>query len=393
MKPRVILISLICGVSMILNEQQSMIRDTARQFARQRLKPNSAAWDRGKIFPREALAEMGRLGFLGLTVPAEWGGVGADTVSLAIALEEIAAGDAACATIMSGHNSVGCMPIATFGTPEQKERFLRPMALGKMLSAFCLTEPQGGSDVAAMTTHARRDRDHYVLSGTKQFITTGKNADVALIFAKTDPDARSRGISGFIVPVNSPGYVVGRLESKLGQHASDTAQIILEDLRVPASFRLGEEGEGYRIALSNLEGGRIGIAAQAVGIAQAAFEVAFSYAQQRVTFGKAIIEHQAVGFRLAAMATRIEAARQLVWHAAQLRDGGERCLKEACMAKLVASETAEWVSSEAIQTLGGYGYLSDFPVEQLYRDARVTRIYEGTNDIQHLVILREMMRS
>ena len=370
-----------------------MIRDTARQFARRRLKPNSAAWDRDRTFPREALAEMGRLGFLGLTVPAEWGGVGADTVSLAIALEQIAAGDAACATIMSGHNSVGCMPIARFGTPEQKERFLRPMAQGKMLSAFCLTEPQGGSDVAAMTTRARRDGGDYVLSGTKQFITTGKNADVALIFAKTDPDAGSHGISGFIVPVDSPGYVVGRIESKLGQHASDTAQIVLEDLRIPAAFRLGEEGEGYRIALSNLEGGRIGIAAQAVGIAQAAFEVAFSYAQQRVTFGKPIIEHQAVGFRLAAMATRIEAARQLVWHAAQLRDSKERCLKEACMAKLVASETAEWVSSEAIQTLGGYGYLSDFPVEQLYRDARVTRIYEGTNDIQHLVILREMMRS
>ncbi|HMK70572.1 MAG TPA: acyl-CoA dehydrogenase family protein [Xanthobacteraceae bacterium] len=378
---------------MILNEQQAMIRDTARQFARQRLKPNSAAWDRDRTFPREALAEMGRLGFLGLTVPTEWGGVGADTVSLAIALEQIAAGDAACATIMSGHNSVGCMPIARFGTPEQKERFLRPMAQGKMLSAFCLTEPQGGSDVAAMTTRARRDGGDYVLSGTKQFITTGKNADVALIFAKTDPDAGSHGISGFIVPVDSPGYVVGRIESKLGQHASDTAQIVLEDLRIPAAFRLGEEGEGYRIALSNLEGGRIGIAAQAVGIAQAAFEVAFSYAQQRVTFGKPIIEHQAVGFRLAAMATRIEAARQLVWHAAQLRDSKERCLKEACMAKLVASETAEWVSSEAIQTLGGYGYLSDFPVEQLYRDARVTRIYEGTNDIQHLVILREMMRS
>jgi butyryl-CoA dehydrogenase len=267
------------------------------------------------------------------------------------------------------------------------------MAQGKMLSAFCLTEPQGGSDAGAMTARARRDGDYYVLSGTKQFITTGKNADVALIFAKTDPDAGSRGITGFIVPVDSPGYTVGRVESKLGQHASDTCQILLEDLRIPAAFRLGEEGEGYRIALANLEGGRIGIAAQAVGIGQAAFEVAFDYARERVTFGKPIIEHQAVGFRLAEMATRIEGARQLTLHAAQLRDAGKPCLKEACMAKLVASETAEWVCSEAIQTLGGYGYLNDFPVEQLYRDARVTRIYEGTNDIQHLVILREMMQA
>lgn len=377
---------------MILNEQQAMIRETARQFARERLKPNSAAWDRDKSFPRDALMEMGRLGFLGMTVPAEWGGVGTDAVSLAVALEEIAAGDAACATIMSGHNSVGCMPIAMFGTPEQKERFLRPMAQGQMLSAFCLTEPQGGSDAAAITTRARRSGDGYILSGTKQFITTGKNADVALIFAKTDPDAGSRGISGFIVPVTTPGYIVARVESKLGQHASDTCQIVLDKLRIPASHRLGEEGEGYRIALCNLEGGRIGIAAQAVGIAQAAFEAAFSYARERVTFGRPIIEHQAVGFRLAAMATRIEGARQLVLHAAELRDARQPCLKEACMAKLVASETAEWVCSEAIQTLGGYGYLNDFPVEQLYRDARVTRIYEGTNDIQHLVILRELTR-
>ncbi len=378
---------------MILNEQQSMIRDTARQFARQRLKPNSAIWDRDRTFPRDALAEMGRMGFLGMTVPVEWGGSGADVVSLAVALEEIAAGDAACATVMCGHNSVGCMPIARFGTTEQKERFLRPMAQGAMLSAFCLTEPHGGSDVSAMATRARRDGDHYALSGTKQFITSGKNADVALIFAKTDPDAGSRGITAFIVPAKTPGYIIGRVESKMGQHASDTCQIILEDLRIPASFRLGQEGEGYRIALANVEEGRIGIAAQAVGIARAAFDVAFNYARERVTFGKLIIEHQAVGFRLADMATRIEGARQLVLHAAQLRDGGHPCLKEACMAKLVASETAEWVCSEAMQTLGGYGYIQDFPVEQLYRDARVTRIYEGTNDIQHLAILREMMRS
>lgn len=375
---------------MILNEQQSMIRDTARQFAQERLAPYAAQWDRDAHFPRDALAEMGRLGFLGMTVSEEWGGVGADALSLALALEEIAAGDAACATIMSGHNSVGCMPIFHYGTAEQKERFLRPMAEGTMLSAFCLTEPQGGSDAGALTTRARRDGDHYVISGSKQFITTGKNAQVALVFAVTDPAAGRRGISAFIVPTDTPGYVVSRVESKLGQHASDTCHIVFEDLRIPASLRLGEEGEGYRIALANLEGGRIGIAAQAVGIARAAFEAAFAYAQERVTFGKPIIEHQAVGFRLAAMDTRIEAARQLVHHSAALRDAGRPCLKEACMAKLVASEAAEWVCTEAIQTLGGYGYLTDFPVERLYRDARVTRIYEGTNDIQHLVILREL---
>lgn len=378
---------------MILNEQQAMIRETARRFAREQLRPHSARWDRDNVFPRDALTAMGRLGFLGMTVPEEWDGLGADAVSLAVAIEEIAAGDAACATIMSGHNSVGCMPIATFGTREQKERFLRPMAQGTMLSAFCLTEPQGGSDAAAMTTRARRDGDGYVLSGTKQFITTGKHAQVALVFAKTAPEAGSAGITAFIVPTGTPGYTVSRIESKMGQHASDTCQIVLDDARLPASLRLGEEGQGYRIALANLEGGRIGIGAQAVGIAQAAFDAAFAYARDRVTFGQPIIEHQAIGFRLAAMATRIEAARQLVLHAAVLRDRAEPCLKEACMAKLVATDAAEWVCSEAIQTLGGYGYLSDFPVEQLYRDARVTRIYEGTNDIQHLVILRELTKS
>ena len=375
---------------MILTESQAMIQGTARAFAREQLAPHSAEWDEGGVFPREALRRMGELGLLGMTVPERWGGVGADAVSLALALEEIAAGDAACATIMSGHNSVGCMPISSFGTDAQKERFLVPMAKGEMLSAFCLTEPQGGSDAGALTTRARRVGDDYVLSGTKQFITTGKNADVALVFAVTAPELGRRGISAFIVPTDTPGYVVAREESKMGQRASDTCQIRFEDARIPASLRLGDEGAGYRIALSNLEGGRIGIAAQAVGIARAALEAAQAYARERVTFGKPIIEHQAVGFRIAGMATRIEAARQLVLHAAQLRDERRPCLMEACMAKLVASEAAEWVCSEAIQVLGGYGYLRDFPVERLYRDARVCRIYEGTNDIQHLVILREL---
>jgi butyryl-CoA dehydrogenase len=378
---------------MVLTEQQTMMRDVARRFARAELLPHSARWDREATFPAEALRHMGELGLLGVTVPAEWGGAGADHVSLAVALEEIAAGDAATATVMSGHNSVGCMPVARFGTPAQKEEFLRPMAEGRMLSAFCLTEAQGGSDAGDVRTRARRDGGHYVISGTKQFITTGKNAGVALVFAATDPAKGRKGISAFLVPTGTPGYTVGKVEEKMGQHASDTCQIVLDDVRVPASLRLGEEGEGYRIALSNLEGGRIGIAAQAVGIARAALEAAMAYARERVVFGKPIVEHQAVGFRLASMATRVEVARQMVHHAAALRDAGQRCLKEACMAKLTASDGAESVCSDAIQVLGGYGYLSDYPVERLYRDARVTRIYEGTNDIQHLVILRELAGS
>lgn len=378
---------------MVLNEQQIMIRDMARKFAQDRLAPNAARWDRECHFPREELQEMGRLGLMGMNVDPDWGGAGADAVSTALALEEIAAGDAATATVMSGHNAVGCMPIARFGTDDQKARFLRPMAQGQMLSAFALTEEHGGSDAGALTTRAKREGDGYVLNGVKQFITTGKNADVALVFARTGSDDTGvRGITAFIVPTSAPGYHVTRVESKLGQQASDTCQIALEDVRVPDSDRLGEEGEGYRIALSNLQGGRIGIAAQSVGIARAALEVALEYASQREVFGKLIIDHQAAGFRLAAMATRVETARQMVLHAAALSDAGQNCLMEACMAKLVASEAAEWVCSEAIQTLGGYGYLTDFPLERLYRDARVCRIYEGTNDIQHLVILREMRR-
>lgn len=376
---------------MILTEQQQMIRDMARRFAQERLAPNAARWDRDKHFPMAEIREMGRLGLLGMNVAPEWGGAGADYVSTALALEEIAAGDAGTATVMSGHNSVGCMPIATFGNDDQKQRFLRPMAEGRMLCAFLLTEAHGGSEAGALTSSAARDGNDYVLNGTKQFITTGRNAEVALVFARTGASG-TRGITAFIVPTATPGYVVVRQEDKLGQNSSDTCQIAFSDMRVPAGNRLGEEGQGYRIALSNLQGGRIGIAAQAVGIGRAAFEAALAYARERVVFGKQIIEHQAVGFRLAAMAVRIETARQMVLHAAALADAGEPCLMEACMAKLVASEAAEWVASEAIQTFGGYGYLKDFAVERHYRDARVTRIYEGTNDIQHLVILRELQK-
>ena len=375
---------------MILTEEQELIRATARDFARTNLAPHAAEWERDAAFPREELKTMGRLGFMGMTVPPEWGGAGADYVAYAVALEEIAAGDGATSTIMSGHNSVGCMPILEYGTPEQKEKYLRPLARGEKLSAFCLTEPEVGSDAAAIKTRAERRGDRYVINGTKQFITSGKNADVALVFAVTDPGAGKRGISCFIVETNTSGYRVGRVEKKMGQNASDTCEIHFDNLEIPAENRLGEEGQGYRIALANLEGGRIGIAAQSVGIARSAYEIAFAYAQQRQSFGKPIIEHQAVAFRLAEMATGIEAARQLVLHAAALRSAGRPCLGEAAMAKLFASETAEQVCSDAIQTLGGNGYMQDYGVERIYRAVRVAKIYEGSNDIQRLVISRHL---
>ena len=375
---------------MIFNEQQTMIRDMARGFAAERLAPFAEAWDREHRFPREALAEMGELGFMGMLVPEEFDGAGVDHVSYALAIEEIAAGDGATSTIMSVHNSVGCMPILKFGTDAQKDRFLKAMARGRMLGAFCLTEPQAGSDASALKTRARREGDRWVLNGTKHFITSGKNGDVAIVFAVTDPAAGKRGISAFIVPTSTPGYQVARIEEKLGQHASDTAQITFEDMALDDSLMLGREGEGYKIALSNLEGGRIGIAAQSVGMARAAFEAAQRYAGERETFGVKIQNHQAVAFRLADMATRIEAARLLYLQAAVLRDAGLPCLKEAAMAKLFASEMAEAVCSAAIQIHGGYGYLRDFPVERIYRNVRVCQIYEGTSDIQRLVIARQL---
>jgi len=377
---------------MLLNQEQTIIRDTARGFATEKLKPHAATWDRDGTFPREALAEMAELGFLGMMVPETYDGAEADHVSYALALEEIAAGDGACSTIMSVHNSVGCLPILKFGTEEQKQRFLKPMARGEMLAAFCLTEPEAGSDASGIRTRAQKRGNCFVLNGTKQFITSGTEADVAIVFAVTDPKAGKKGISAFIVPTDSAGYKVAKLEEKLGQRASDTAQIVFEELELTPDLMLGEEGQGYRIALANLEGGRIGIAAQSVGMARAAYEVALAYAKERKSFGVSIIEHQAVAFRLADMATQIEVARQMLLHAATLRDAGQPCIKEASMAKLFASEMAERVCSGAIQTLGGYGYLADFPVERIYRDVRVTQIYEGTSDIQRLVISREIAR-
>jgi len=375
---------------MLLDEQQNLIRDTARQFARDRLAPFAAEWDRESRFPAEALREMGELGFLGMTVPESWDGAGADTVSYALALIEVAAGDGSCSTIMSVHNSVGCQPILRFGSEEQKERFLKPMARGEWLGAFCLTEPQAGSDAAAIETRARREGNKWVLNGTKQFITSGRHAQVAIVFAVTDPEKGRKGISAFIVPTDTAGYSVARVEKKLGQRASDTCQLVFEEMELTPDLMLGEEGEGYKIALANLEGGRIGIAAQAVGMARAAYEHACAYARERESFGRKIVEHQAVGFRLADMATKLHAAELMTLHAAALKDAGQPCLREASMAKLYASEMAEEVCSAAIQVHGGYGYLEDFPVERIYRDVRVCQIYEGTSDVQRLILGRQI---
>ena len=378
---------------MILTDEQRLIRDTAREFARDVLAPQAAANDADALFPREALRQMGELGFLGMLVPEDYDGAAADNVAYALALEEIAAGDGAVSTIMSVHNSVGCAPILAFGNDAQKDEHLPAMARGERLGAFCLTEPGAGSDASALATRATPVEDAsgagYVLEGTKQFITSGKNADLAIVFARTGEG--KRGISAFLVETANPGYTVARVEDKLGQRASDTCQIVLDGCRVDAAHRLGEEGMGYRIALSNLEGGRIGIAAQSVGMARAAYALALDYARTRESFGQPIARHQSIAFRLADMATRIDAARLLVLRAAELRDRGEPCLVEASMAKLFASEMAEEVCSAAIQIHGGYGVLRDYGVERIARDVRVCQLYEGTSEIQRLVISRALL--
>lgn len=375
---------------MLLSEDQILIRDTARQYVAAHITPFAAQWDRDKEFPKAALQGLADLGFYGMLIPEQWGGSCIGYTSAAIVLEEIAAGDAACSTIVSVTNSVGCMPIYQFGNSEQKSSFLQPLATGKMLAAFCLTEPQAGSDASQLKTKAVADGDDFILNGTKQFITSGKHADLAIVFAVTNPDAGKKGLSAFIVPTQTQGYSVSSVEEKLGQHASDTCQILLQDCRIPRSQLLGKEGEGYKIALANLEGGRIGIAAQCVGIARAALEAATSYSKDRNSFGQSIGQHQAISFKLAEMATELEAARQLVLHAAQLKDAGQPCLSQASMAKLFASEMVERVCSQAIHIHGGYGYLKDFPVERFYRDAKVCQIYEGTSEVQKMVIAREL---
>ena len=365
------------------------IRQAVRRFAQEQLAPNAARWDRDKEFPREALKGLAAMGLYGVAIAEEWGGAGLDYTSLAVACEEIAAGDCATSTIVAVNNLVAGI-LSGYGSDAQKNQFLKPLAQGRMLGAFALTEPQVGSDASAITTRAERKGSEYVLNGVKQFITSGKNADIAVVFAVTDKSAGKKGISAFLVPTSA--YTVARIEEKLGQRASDTAQIVFENCKVPAENLLGQEGVGYRIALANLESGRINVAAQATGVARAALEAAVAYARERKSMGSSLIEHQAVNFRLADMATQVEAARQLYLHAARLRDARQPCLKEASMAKLFASEMAEHVCSDAIQIHGGYGYVADFPVERFWRDVRVTKIYEGANDIQRMVIGRELQQ-
>lgn len=375
---------------MLLSDDHRAVQDAVRAFVQDRIAPKAAEWDKTHRFPKEELRGLAELGCYGVAVPAEYDGAGLDYLALAIILEEIAAGDGATSTIVSVNNCPVSSILMAWGNEAQKQQWLRPLARGEMLGAFCLTEPHVGSEAAGLKTTAVRDGDHYVLNGVKQFITSGKTGDVAIVMAVTDKAAGKRGISAFIVPTATPGYTVARLEDKMGQHASDTAQILFENCRVPAANLLAEEGMGLKIALSGLEGGRIGIASQSVGMARAAFEAALRYAKERVAFGQPIFEHQAVHFRLGEMATQIEAARQLIWHAASLKDAGQPCLKEAAMAKLFASEMAERVCSAAIQIHGGYGYVSDFPVERIYRDVRVCQIYEGTSDVQKILIGRNL---
>ena len=372
-----------------MSAQAEEIRAAVRRFAREQLAPHAASWDRDKTFPREALQGLFAMGLSGVAIAEEWGGAGLDYTSLAVACEEIAAGDCASCTIVMVNNLVANI-IAGYGSEQQKHGYLKSLCSGKALGAFALTEPQVGSDAAAITTRAERRGEHYVINGVKQFITSGKTADVAVVFAVTDSNAGKKGISAFLVPTKTPGYIVARIEEKTGQRASDTAQIVLENCKVPADHLLGQEGGGYRIALANLESGRINVAAQATGVARTALEAALAYAGERKSMGKVLAEHQAVNFRLADMATQVEAARQLYLHAARLRDARQPCIKEASMAKLFASEMAEKVCSDAMQIHGGYGYVADFPVERLWRDVRVTQIYEGASDIQRLVIGREL---
>ena len=375
---------------MILSEDHRAVQDAVRAYVQDQIAPKAAEWDKSHHFPAAELKGLAELGCYGVAVPHEYDGAGLDYLALAIILEEIGAGDGATSTVVSVNNCPVCSILMAFGNEDQKERFLKPLARGDMLGAFCLTEPHVGSEAGGLKTTAVREGDEYVLNGVKQFITSGKNGDVAIVMAVTDKAAGKKGISAFLVPTSAPGYVVARIEDKMGQHASDTAQILFENCRVPAANRLGDEGQGLKIALSGLEGGRIGIASQSVGMARAAFEAALRYSKERVAFGVPIFEHQAMQHKLADMATQIEAARQLIWHAASLKDAGQPCLKEAAMAKLFASEMAERVCSAAIQIHGGYGYVSDFPVERIYRDVRVTQIYEGTSEVQKILIGRAL---
>lgn len=375
---------------MLLSDDHRAIQDAIRSYVQDQIAPHAARWDKEHHFPADELKGLAALGCYGVAVPTEYDGAGLDYLALALILEEVAAGDGGTSTVISVNNCPVCSILMGFANEAQKQEFLKPLARGDMLGAFCLTEPHVGSEAGGLKTTAVRDGDEYVLNGVKQFITSGKHGDVAIVMAVTDKAAGKRGISAFLVPTNTLGYTVARLEDKMGQHSSDTAQILFENCRIPAANRLGDEGQGLKIALAGLEGGRIGIAAQSLGMARAAFEAALRYSKERVAFGVPIFEHQAVQFRLAEMAMQLEAARQLIWHAASMKDAGIPCLKEAAMAKLFASEMAEKVCSMAIQTFGGYGYVSDFPVERIYRDVRVCQIYEGTSDVQKILIGRAL---
>lgn len=378
---------------MLLTEEHLLIQESVRTLADKVIRPYAQTWAQEKIFPKAALEALASAGFMGMLVPEEWGGSNVDCLAYVLAIIELAKADGAISTIVSVHNSIAMLPILKFGTTMQKELFLTPLARGQQLGAFCLTEPQAGSDAAHLETKAVQHGDAYVLNGVKQFVTSGQHADIAIVFAQTTAhQGEKQNITAFIVPTHTPGFHVSKIEQKMGQQASEIAQIVFEDLRIPASYQLGHPGEGYKIALSNLECGRLGIAAQAIGMAEEALRLSIQYAQERKTFGKFLFEHQAISFKLADMATELEAAKQLLYHAAQLHDANQSCIKEASMAKLFATEAAEKICRHAIQIYGGYGYLQDFPLERIYRDVRVTSIYEGTSDIQRLIIGRELIR-
>ncbi|MCS5712391.1 acyl-CoA dehydrogenase family protein [Candidatus Berkiella aquae] len=377
---------------MLLTEEYLLVQETARSLADKVIRPHVEEWEKHKIFPRPAIDALAQAGFMGMLVPEQFAGSQSDHLAFVLSIIEIAKASGSVSTIMSVHNSLACAPILKFGTKAQQEQFLMPLARGEKLGAFCLSEPQAGSDAANCQTHASHHGDTFVLNGVKQFVTSGQHADIAIIFARTDKAAKQGGLSAFIVPTNTPGYQVAKLENKMGQHASEIAQIVLEDCRIPAAYMLGNLGEGYKIALGNLEGGRLGIAAQAIGMAEEALRLSMQYAKERKTFDHFLYQHQAIGFKLADMATQLEAAKQLLYHAALLRDANRPCLKEASMAKLFASEVAEKVCREAIQIYGGYGYLQDFPLERLYRDVRVAMIYEGTSEIQRYIISKELIK-
>ncbi len=375
-----------------LTDVQEMVRSTAREFTNNEIKPAASANDREHRYPKEIIDKIGELGFMGMMVPEQYEGSGTDTLSYAIVVEEISKGCAATGTIMLDNNSLGCGPIALAGNEEQKTSYLAELASGRKLGCFMLSEPEAGSDAASITTTAVRDGDNYIINGTKAWVTNGAEAEIAVVFASTDPSLKHKGISAFIVDMNTPGLTIGKLEDKLGVRASSTAQIFFEDCKVPASNLLGNEGEGFKIALQTLDAGRIGVAAQAVGIAQAALEASASYAQERKAFGKPISDFQGLQFMMADMATRVEASRLLVWQAAVMKDKAMKFGKQSAMAKLYAAETAMWVTTKAIQIHGGYGYTTDYPVERYFRDAKITEIYEGTSEIQRIVIARELLK-